>query len=95
MSTSNENFKEQGTGNGTQCRVVGIKLKQNPTSYRWINWGGRKVWTVRASDVEFVQFKHYLKIREIVSLEKKLTRLKECDNASVDDICIVAFLKPR
>ena len=86
MSTSNEKLKEQGTGNGTQCRVVGIKLKQDPTSYRWKNWDGKKVWTVRASDVEFVQFEHYPKTREIVSLEKKLTRLKECDNANTDDI---------
>ena len=86
MSTSNEKLKEQGTGNGTQCRVVGIKLKQDPTSYKWKNWDGKKVWTVRASDVEFVQFEHYPKTREILSLERKLTRLKECNNTNVIDI---------
>ena len=86
MSTSNAKLKEQGTGNGTQCRVVGIKLKQDPTSYRWKNWDGKKVWTVCASDVEFVQFEHYPKTREIVSLERKFTRLKECDNTNVNDI---------
>ena len=86
MSTSNETLKQQGTGNGTQCRVVGIKLKQDPTSYKWKNWDGKKVWTVRASDVEFVQFEHYPKTREILLLERKLTRLKECNNTNVIDI---------
>ena len=86
MSTSNEKLEKEGTGNGMQCRVVGIKLKQNPTSYRWKNWEGKKVWTVRVSDVEFVQFEHYPKTREIVSLEEKLTRLNECDSASIDSI---------
>ena len=65
---------------------MGIKLKQDPTSYKWKNWDGKKVWTVRASDVEFVQFEHYPKTREILSLERKLTRLKECNNTNVIDI---------
>ena len=86
MSTSNEKLKEQGTGNGTQCRGVGIKLKQDPTSYKWKNLDRKKVWTVRASDVEFVQFEHYPKTKEIFSLERKLTRLKECNNTNVNDI---------
>ena len=80
MCSSNENLKDDGTGNGTQCRIIGIKLKQNQTSYRWKNWDGKKVWTVSAKDVEFVQFEHYPKTKAIVALEE---RLKELQN----DIC--------
>jgi hypothetical protein len=49
--------KVQG-GNGTICRVIGIKLKEEPRSYKWKNYYGRKVWTVNASDVEWVQYEH-------------------------------------
>ena len=84
MCSSNEKLKKDDTGNGTQCRVVGIKLKQNPNSYRWKNWDGKKVWTVCASDVEFVQFEHYPKTREIISLEHKLARLEQDESANFD-----------
>jgi hypothetical protein len=42
-------------GNGIICRVIGIKLKEEPQSYKWKNYFGRKVWRVNASDVEWVQ----------------------------------------
>jgi hypothetical protein len=30
-------------GNGTTCRVIGIKLKKEPQGYKWKNYYGRKV----------------------------------------------------
>ncbi len=30
-------------GNGTICRVIGIKLKEEPQSYKWKKYYGRKV----------------------------------------------------
>lgn len=59
MCNSNDNLKEQGTGNGTQARLVRVKLRDNPISYGCEVWDGRKVWTVCASDVEFAEFEHY------------------------------------
>jgi hypothetical protein len=45
-------------GNGTFCRVVSIKLRENASSYTWKNHYGKKVWTVNAKDVEWVQCEH-------------------------------------
>jgi hypothetical protein len=44
--------------NGTICRVIGIKLKEEPQSYKLRSYYGRKVWTVNTSDVEWVQCEH-------------------------------------
>ena len=59
MCNSNDELKEQGIGNGTQCRLIRVKLREDQTSYKCEVWDGRKVWTVCASDVEFVEFEHY------------------------------------
>jgi hypothetical protein len=53
-------------GNGTICRVIGIKLKEEPQSYKWKNYFGRKVWTVNASDVEWVECEHINKTGTII-----------------------------
>ena len=82
MCNSNDRLKEDGAGNGTQCRIVGIKLKEDQTSHRWKIWDNKKVWTVRASDVEYVEFEHHPKTRCITSLEEKLKRLKDKDETS-------------
>ena len=63
-------------GNGTMCRVIGLKLKQNPTTYAWKNYYGRKVWTVNARDVEWVECEHMNKPRTIVQLEAQIYHLK-------------------
>lgn len=72
MCNSNDDLKEQGTGNGTQGRLVRVKLNDNPTSYRCETWDGRKVWTVCASDVEYLEFEHYPR-RNGDSIRFKLT----------------------
>ncbi len=41
-------------GNGTICQVLNFKLKQNAQSYKSKNYYGKKVWTVSATDVEWI-----------------------------------------
>ena len=72
MCNSNDKLKEQGIGNGTQGRLIRVKLREDQTSYKCEVWDGRKVWTVCASDVEFVEFEHY-PIRNGVAKSFKLT----------------------
>jgi len=61
MCNSNDGLKQHGTANGSQARLLCVKLKENPQSYRCKIWDNKKVWTVCASDVEFVEFEHHRK----------------------------------
>jgi len=73
-------------GNGTMCRVIGMKLKPDATSYQWKNYYERKVWTVNAKDVEWIELQRHPKSRVIVMLETKINKIKtaldknECDD---------------
>jgi hypothetical protein len=77
MCNSNEGLKEKGTGNGTQCRLLKVKLKEGAKSYMCKIWNKRKVWTVCASDVEWVEFEHYPKTQTISNLEFLLRQKKQ------------------
>ena len=79
MCMDNDRLEKDGTGNGTQGRLKKIKLKSNAKSLRWKNWDGRKVWTVCASEVEWVEFEHHPKTAEILVLENELNRLSNDD----------------
>ncbi len=75
---SNQSLNEKvRRGNGTMCRVIGIKLKQDAPSYKWKNYYNRKVWTVNAKDVEWIEVEHYPKSKTIVNLEKTIKEVKE------------------
>jgi hypothetical protein len=63
-------------GNGTICRVIAIKLKEQPQSYKWKNYYERKVWTVNASDVEWVECEHINKNGTIIQLEAQIDVLR-------------------
>jgi hypothetical protein len=63
-------------GNGTLCRVIGIKLKKEPQSYKWKNYYGRNMWTVNASDVEWVQCEHINKTGTMIQLQDKIDQLR-------------------
>ncbi len=52
--------------------MIGIKLKEQPQSYKWKNYYGRKVWTVNASDVEWVECEHINKTGTIIQLEAQI-----------------------
>jgi hypothetical protein len=42
-----KHLKDKGPrGNGTLCKVISVKFKHNPQSYKWKNYYGRKVWTI-------------------------------------------------
>ena len=64
-------------GNGTLCRVIGLKLKDNAQSCRWKNYYNKKVNTAIASDVEWIKLEHYPKSKEIRSLEDKIKDVKQ------------------
>ena len=73
---SNKSLTEKvPRGNGTLCRVVSLKLKTNAQSYRWKNYYGRKVWSVCAEDVEWIECEHVVKTGTIVKLELRLKEL--------------------
>ncbi len=64
-------------GNGTLCRVLGVKLKINATTYKWKNYYGKNVWTVNAKDVEWIQCEHVNKPGYIVQLEAQIKDLEK------------------
>ena len=51
----NEGPLETRRGNGTQCRVVNIRLK-DVAERRIKTWDDRKVWTISCKDVEYIEF---------------------------------------
>jgi hypothetical protein len=59
-------------GNGTLCRVLDFKLKHNAPSYKYKNYYGRKVWTVNATDVEWVECEHVNKTGLMLQLETQI-----------------------
>ena len=63
-------------GNGTLCRVIGVKLKDNAQSYTWKNYYGKKVWTINAADVDWVECQHVNKSNFLTQLESQIKQLK-------------------
>jgi len=64
-------------GNGTLCRVLGVKLKENAPSRRVNNYYGKKVWTVNAKHVEWIQCEHVNIPGHIVQLETQIYELEK------------------
>ena len=63
-------------GNGTLCRVASLKLKEG-SQRRWKNYYGRKVWTICATDVEYLECELANKPQEIVDQEQYIDKVKE------------------
>jgi hypothetical protein len=63
-------------GNGTPCQVLGVKLKDDAQSYKCKNYYGKKVWTVNAADVEWVQCEHVNKSSFMTQLESQIKELE-------------------
>ena len=57
------------------CRVNSIKLKNNPCTYRWKNYYGRKVSTICATDVEWLEVELAPKPKRILDQEKNILEL--------------------
>ena len=64
-------------GNGTLCRVLGVKLKKSAPTYKWKNYYGKKVWTINAKDVEYIQCEHVNKTGYILQLEAQIQELEK------------------
>jgi hypothetical protein len=76
MCIDNKHLKDKvPRGNGTICRVLKIKLKQDAPSYKWKNYYGRKVWTVDATDVEYVECEHVNKTGIMLQLDTQIKHL--------------------
>jgi hypothetical protein len=58
--------------NGTSCRVLDVTLKHNAPSYKCKNCYRRKVWTVNAKDVDWVECEHVSKTGLILQLETQI-----------------------
>ena len=59
-------------GNGTLCPVLEIKLKDISPSYKWKNYYGKKVWTVNAIYVEWVECELVNKTGLMLQLETQI-----------------------
>ena len=57
-------------GNGTLCPLISMKLKNNAPSYFCKNYYGRKVWTVCATDLDWIEVEHVVKTDAMKELEK-------------------------
>jgi hypothetical protein len=79
----NENLRDDvPRGNGTLCRLVGVKLKPGRLR-QWKNYYDRKVWTICASDVEWIECEHYPTSRSIIELQNELESKRE----QLSEIC--------
>ena len=57
-------------GNGTLCRLVSIKMKDDAPPRQWKNYHGKKVWTVCAKDCKWMEVEHVIKTSSILVLKK-------------------------
>ena len=64
-------------GNGTLCRVSSIKLKDSNSERQWKNYYGRKVWTVCANDVDWLECELANKPKDIIEQEHNIISLRE------------------
>ncbi len=73
MCIDNKHLKDKvPRGNSTLCQVLDAKLKHNALSYKCKNYDGRKVLTVNATDVEWVECEHVNKTGLILQLETQI-----------------------
>jgi hypothetical protein len=54
-----------------------VQLKENAQSYKWKNYYGKKVWTVNAANVEWVECEHVNKTNLLSQLESQINELKQ------------------
>jgi hypothetical protein len=54
-----------------------VKLNENSPNYKWKNYYGKKVWTVNATNVEWVECKHVSKTGLVAQLESQINQLKQ------------------
>jgi len=77
-------------GNGTLCRLVSMKIKENATTHKCKKYYGKKVWTVCAKDVEWIECEHVIKTDAMVRLEKELEELTKKVQSAPEDNTVEA-----
>jgi hypothetical protein len=75
MINDNDNIAS-GRGNGTLCRIISIKLKQN-ARLRLRNYDGKKVYSVNVRDVEYIECEHFPKKIELVKMQQRLQQIQQ------------------
>ena len=71
-TTGNECLREKiPRGNSNLCHLVSIKLNQHATTRRYRNYYGRKVRTVKANDIKWIECEHVVKTDSMLQLEKE------------------------
>ncbi len=76
LCIDNKHLKDKvPRGNGTLCHVLDVKRRHNAPRYKCKNYYGRKVWTVNATDVEWVECEHVNKTGLILQLETQIHML--------------------
>ena len=64
-------------GNGTLCRLISMKIIDDATSHTHKKYYGRKVATVCAKYVEWIECKHIIKTEPMVWLEREINELTQ------------------
>ena len=72
-------------GSGTLCRLVSMKLKENATSHKYKNYYNRKVWTVSASDVEWIEVEHVVKTEPMIEIAREIESMQIKLSTTDDD----------
>ena len=67
-------------GNGTICRLIKMKLKENPTSLTHRKYYAKKVNTVGVKDVEWIECEHIIKTQAMIHIEKQIDELSSSIN---------------
>lgn len=75
MINDNEDVSK-GRANGTLCRVVSLKMKENDTQLQWRNYDGKKVFYANASDIDHVEFEHFPKTKRQIKLQSELDEMR-------------------
>jgi hypothetical protein len=90
MINENDNVKE-GRANGTMCRVRSIKRKST-TPLNVSNYDGKKVYSIGANDIDYIEFDHYPPTPE---QEKLLCDIDEMEKNSVKNIDEIQHLRHK
>jgi len=63
-----------------------VKLKKNSTTYKCKNYYGKKVWTIDAKDVEYIQCEHVNKTGYILQLEAQIQKLEKIQDKHQNNV---------
>ena len=64
-------------GNGTVCKFISVKIKENANSHRIKIYNNKKVWAVSIEDVEWITVELMDNTDEIDTITQKVTQLKQ------------------